>query len=169
MKYLIYVDAWAPETSPVEHVVKAMRRGEKVEAAVLTVQAPFNRRVSQFTRRADRDAFRAERSRAAMAGIIERLSRAGVPFRASSELGAPAERIAAVAEAVRANEILIGVRRHPGWLRRLMPSPAQEIAALTDVPVTLVARGKESSLERYVIPAAAGIAALATALFLIAD
>jgi len=169
MKFLVYVDTWAPEISPVEHVVNAMRRGEKVEAVLLNVQAPFNQRVSQFTRRADRDAYRAERSRAAMAGMIERLSRSGVPFRATTELGAPGERIAAIAEAVHADEILIGVRRRPGWLRWLSPSPAQEIAALTDVPVTVIARGQESVLERYLIPAAAGVAALATALFLIAE
>jgi nucleotide-binding universal stress UspA family protein len=169
MKFLVYVDTWTPEISPVEHVERAMRRGEKVEVVVLNVQRPFNQRVSRFTRRADRDALRAERSRTAMAGVIERLSRTGIPFRASTELGEPAERIAAVAEAVRADEILIGERRRAGWLRWLAPSAAQKIAAYTDVPVVVIARGRESGLERYVIPTAAGLAALVATLFLIVE
>jgi len=164
MKFLVPVDTSTPELAPIEHIEHAVRLGNKVEVLVLNVQPRFDGRVSQFTCRADRDAFRAERSRAAIAGVVERLARNRIPFRATMEIGAPAERIAAVAEAEQVDEILIGVRRHSGWLRWLMPSAAQEIAARTDVPVTVVARGKESALERYVIPGVAGLAAIAALL-----
>src|SRR6266704_194618 len=103
----------------------------------------------------------AERSRASMAEAIERLARAGVAFQALTAVGSPAERIAAVAEAEQVDEILMGVGRHPQWLRWLNPSIAQGMVARTDIPVAVIARGKESAFERYVVPAGiAGIAAL---------
>ena len=48
------------------------RAGVEVEALVLNVQPRFPAHVARFTSRADRDALRAERSRAAMAQAIER-------------------------------------------------------------------------------------------------
>jgi nucleotide-binding universal stress UspA family protein len=130
---------------------------------VLNVQPRFHRGIARFTRRIDRDSVRLERSRAAMAGAIEHLSRARLPFRALTAVGGTAERIAAVAEAEHVDEILMGVGRHPRWLRWLNPSIAQGVMARTDVPVAVIARGKESALERYVIPA--GIMGLAALLF----
>ena len=161
MKYLIPVDSSRAALAPIDHLETAMRRGASVEALVLNVQPRLHRHISQFTRRADRDALRAERSRAAMAEAIERLSRAGIAFRALGAVGSPAERIAAVAEAERVDEILMGVGRHPQWLRWLNPSIAQGVVARTDTPVVVMARGRESALERFLVPAGvAGLAAL---------
>jgi nucleotide-binding universal stress UspA family protein len=161
MRYLIPIDASAASLAPLDHVERAARRGASVEAVVLNVQPRFHRHVAQFTRKADRDALRAERSRGATARAIERLSQAGVPFRVVAEVGDVAERIATVAAKERVDEILIGTGRHPAWLRWLNPSVAQAVLALTDVPVTVFARGRQSTLERYVVPAGvAGLAAL---------
>lgn len=163
MKYLVPVDSSAAALAPIEHLVTANRHGAKVEAVLLNVQRPFNRRVSRFTSKADRDALRAERSRATMASAIEHLSRAGIPFRAMTEVGSPAERIAAVAEAQHVDEILMGVGRHPRWLAWLYPSTPRAVVAHTDVPVAVMARGKVSRIERYLlwagIAGAAGLAA----------
>jgi nucleotide-binding universal stress UspA family protein len=137
------------------------RRGVKAEALVLNVQRRFPQHIARFTRKVDRDALRAERSREAMAEAIERLSQAGVPFRAMTELGVPAERIAAVAERENVDEVMIGVGRHPAWLRWANPSIAQGVMELTDIPVTVLARGQAGAFERYALPAGlAGIAAL---------
>jgi len=161
MKYLIPVDSSQPALMPIDHLEAAARRGASIEAVILNVQPRLNRHISRFTRKADRNAFRLERSRAAMAGAIERLSRAGIPFRALTEVGAPAERIAAVAEAERVDEILMGVGRHPRWVRWLNPSIAQGVIALTDIPVAVMARGGQSTFERYLVPVSiAGLAAL---------
>lgn len=161
MKYLIPIDASQASLAPLDHLERAARRGAAVEAVLLNVQPRFHRHISQFTRKADREALRAERSRAALAQAIERLSQTAIPFRVIAEAGSPGERIAAVATAERVDEILIGTGRHPAWLRWLNPSVAQEILARTDVPVTVFARGRQSTLERYAIPAGvAGIAAL---------
>jgi len=161
MKYLIPVDSSQPALMPIDHLEAAARRGASIEAVILNVQPRLNRHISRFTRKADRNALRLERSRAAMAGAIERLSRAGIAFRALTEVGAPAERIAAVAEAERVDEILMGVGRHPRWVRWLNPSIAQGVIALTDIPVAVMAHGEQSPFERYLVPVGiAGLAAL---------
>jgi len=72
-----------------------------------------------------------------------------------------AERITAVAERERVDEIVIGTGRHPQWLRWLNPSIAQAVMQRTDIPVTVLARGRAGALERYTLPAGlAGLAAL---------
>ena len=166
MKYLIPVDSSQAALMPIAHLEGAARRGEDIEAVILNVQPRLNRHISRFTRKADRDALRLERSRAAMAGAIERLSRARIPHRALTEVGSPAERIAAVAEAEQVDEILMGVGRHPQWLRWLNPSVARSVIARTGVPVAVMAHGEENPFERYVVPV--GIAGLA-ALLIAAD
>lgn len=164
MRYLIPIDASQASLAPLDHLERAARRGAAVEAVLLNVQPRFHRHISQFTRKADRDALRAERSRAALAQAIERLSQAPIPLRVIAQAGNPAERIAAVAAAERVDEILIGAGRHPAWQRWLNASVAQELLARTDVPVTVFARGRQSTLERYAIPAGiAGLAALQVA------
>jgi len=163
MKYLIPIDASKASLAPLEHLERAAQRGGAIEAVVLNVQPRFHRHISQFTRRADRAALRAERSRAAMAQAAEQLSKASIPFRLVAAAGRPAERIAAVAEAERVNEILIGTGRHPAWLHWLKPSLVQATLARTDVPVTVFARGRQSTLERYALPA--GVAGLAALIF----
>jgi nucleotide-binding universal stress UspA family protein len=166
MKYLIPVNSSRAALIPIGGLEAAACRGADVEAVVLNVQPRLNRHVSRFTHKADRESFRLERSRAAMAGAIERLARAGIPHRALTEVGVPAVRIAAVAEAEGVDEILIGVARHPRWVRWLNPSIADGVAARTDIPVAVTAHGEESPFERYVVPV--GIAGLA-ALLLVAD
>ena len=161
MKILIPVDASQAALAPVDHVAALVRRGVKAEALVLNVQRRFPQHIARLTRKADRDDLRAERSRAAMAEAIERLSQAGVPFRAMTELGVPAERIAAAAERENVDEVMIGVGRHPAWLRWVNPSIAQGVMELTDIPVTVLARGRAGAFERFALPAGlAGLAAL---------
>jgi nucleotide-binding universal stress UspA family protein len=160
MKILVPVDASTAALAPIVHLVNS---GTKAEVLVLNVQPRFHRHVARFTSRAARDALRAERSQAAMARAIDALSLTGMPFRALTELGAPAERIAALAEREGVDEIMMGVGRHPAWLRWLNPSIAQGVMARTDIPVTVFARGRPGVLERFALPA--GVAGLAALLF----
>lgn len=163
MKILIPVDASQAALAPVDRLAALQHRGARHEALVLNVQPRFHQHISRFSRRSDRDALRAQRSRAAMAEAMERLAGAGVPVRAMTDLGRPAERIAAVAEAERVDEVMIGVGRHPAWLRFVNPSIAQEVMALTDIPVTVLARGRAGAFERFALPA--GLAGLAVLLY----
>jgi nucleotide-binding universal stress UspA family protein len=161
MKVLVPVDSSSAALAPVAHLESLARSGVALEVLVLNVQPRFHRHVSQFTSRTARDTLRTERSRAAMARAIEALSLKQIPFRAFTEVGQPAERIAAVAQREQVDEVMMGVGRHPEWLRWLNPSIAQGVMARTDIPVTVLARGQAGVLERFAVPAGvAGLAAL---------
>lgn len=166
MKILIPVDGSRAALAPLAHAERLGRQGVRLEVLLLNVQPRLNRHIAQFTRRTDRDALRAERSRAAMAEAIERLGAARVPFRAVTEVGRPAARIAAVARQEGVAEIVMGTGRHPRWMRWLNPSIAEQLIERTDIPVTVLARGRAAALERYAIPA--GVAGLA-ALLIVSD
>jgi len=122
MKILVPVDASSAALAPIAHLANLKMN---VEVLVLNVQPKFHQHVARFTSRAARDALRAERGRAAMARAIEALSLGGVPFRALAEAGAPAERIAAVAEREHVDEIMLGLAATRPWRRWLNPSIAR--------------------------------------------
>jgi nucleotide-binding universal stress UspA family protein len=161
MKILIPVDASQAALAPLAHLKAMQKAGVDVEVLVLNVQPSFHRHVARFTSRSAREQLRAERSRAAMAKAIAGLSEAGIPFRAMAEVGRPADRIAVVAEREQVNEVIMGVGRHPAWLRWVNPSIAHGVMERTDIPVTVFARGKAGNFERYAVPVGvAGLAAL---------
>lgn len=161
MKVLVPVDSSSAALAPIPHLQALARAGVDLEVLVLNVQPRFHRHISQFTNRGAREALRQERSRAAMARAIEALSLTGIPFRAFAETGKPAEGIAAVAEREGVDEVMMGVGRHPEWLRWFNPSIAQGVMARIDIPVTVLARGQAGAFERYAVPAGvAGLAAL---------
>jgi len=166
MKILVPVDASEAALAPIGYLEALARAGVPLEVLVVNVQPRFHRHVSQFTSRGARDELRAERSRAAMARAIEALSARNIPFRAFAETGQPAERIAAIAEREQVDEVMMGVGRHPAWLRWVNPSIAQAVMERTDIPVTVLARGQAGAFERYALPA--GVAGLA-ALFIAAE
>lgn len=166
MKVLVPLDGSSAAFAAIAHLESLARAGIPVQAVLLHVQLRFHQHISQFTSKAARDALRAERSAKALAPAMHDLSREKIPFVAMTECGAPAERIAAAAERERVDEIVLGAGRHPRWLRWANPSIAQEVMQRTDIPVTVLARGQMSRLERYALPA--GLAGLA-ALLLTAD
>jgi nucleotide-binding universal stress UspA family protein len=161
MKVLVPVDSSRAALAPIAHLAALAASGVKLEVLLLNAQPRFHRHVSQFSSRASRDALRAERSRAAMAQAIEELSKRNIKFTALAETGSPGERIAAAAEREGVDEIIMGVGRHPAWLRWLNPSIAQGVMERTDIPVTVLARGRAGAMERYALPAAVtGLAAI---------
>jgi nucleotide-binding universal stress UspA family protein len=166
MKVLVAVDASTVALAPIAHLQALGASGAEIEVLLLNVQPRFHRHIAQFTSRRARDLLRQERSQLAMARAIEALSHTRLRWRAFAELGWPAERIAAVAEREQVDEVMMGVGRHPQWLRWINPSIAQGVMARTDIPVSVLARGQAGVLERYALPA--GVAGLA-ALLLSAD
>lgn len=161
MKVLVPVDGSRVALAPIEHLGRLRRSGVEVEIVILNVQPLMHRHISRYTSRAAREALRAERSQAAMAAAIEAASKAGLPLRVLAEAGRPAQVIAAVAEREGVSEIMMGVGRHPAWMRWVNPSIAQAVMARTDIPVTVLSRGRAGMLERFAVPAgAAGLAVL---------
>ena len=166
MKVLVPVDGSRAALAPIEHLVSLKRSNVPLEVLVINVQPRFHRHISRFSTSTDRDALRAERSGAAMAGAIDALSSAGIAFRTVSEVGQPAERIAEVAQREGVDEVMIGTGRHPAWLRAVNPSIAQGVMARIDIPVSVFARGKAGLFEKYAVPA--GVAS-AAALILVSE
>ena len=161
MKLLIPVDGSQAALAAVHHAIALHRAGVDLQAIVLNVQPRLHRHISRFSSKSARDSLRAERSAAALAPAIEILTRARTPFVALTDLGTPAARIAVVAQREAVDEIVMGVGRHPQWLRWLNPSIAQGVMARTDIPVTVLARGHVGALSRYGVPAGiVGIAAV---------
>jgi nucleotide-binding universal stress UspA family protein len=161
MKVLVPVDASTVALAPLAHLQALGASGVKIEMLLMNVQPRFHRHIAQFTSRRARDLLREERSQLAMTRAIEALSGTRLRWRAFTEVGRPAERIAAVAEREQVDEIMMGVGRHPQWLRWINPSIAQGVMARTDIPVSVLARGQAGVLERYALPAGvAGLAAL---------
>ena len=161
MKVLVPVDASSVALAPIAHLRALGASGVEIEVLLLNVQPRFHRHIAQFSSRRARDLLRQERSQLAMAKAIEALSHTRLLWRAFTEVGRPAERIAAVAEREQVDEIVMGTGRHPQWLRWLNPSIAQAVMERTDIPVTVLARGKVGALQRYGVPAGiAGLAAL---------
>ena len=166
MKVLVPLDGSSAAFAAIPHLKSLARAGIPVQAVLLHVQLRCHRHISQFTSKAARDALRAERSREALGPAVNELTKSSISFVAMTDCGAPAERIAAAAERERVDEIVMGAGRHPRWLRWANPSIDQEVIQRTDIPVTVLARGQMSRLERYALPA--GLAGLA-ALLLTAD
>ena len=166
MKVLVPLDGSSAAFSAIAHLESLAATGMPLEVVLLHVQIRFHRQVAQFSTRAARNALRAERSASALAPAMNRLSRKNIAFVAMTACGPVAERIAAVAARQQVDEIVMGVGRHPRWLRWLNPSIAQEVMQRTDIPVTVLARGRVSRLQRYAVPA--GVVGLA-ALLLSAD
>ncbi|MFL6565952.1 MAG: universal stress protein [Burkholderiales bacterium] len=161
MKVLVPVDASTVALAPIAHLQALAASGVEIEVLLLNVQPRFHRHIAQFSSRRARDALRQERSQLAMARAIEALSHTRLRWRTLVEVGRPAERIAAVAEREQVDEIMMGVGRHPQWLRWINPSIAQDAMARTDIPVSVLARRQAGLLERYALPAGlAGLAAL---------
>jgi hypothetical protein len=138
VKFLIPVVSPDADAVYIDHIAATKRGGADLEIVLLSVQPRFNRRVAELSRRADRDAFRAERGRGAMAGLMERLSAAGVRFRALTVMGYPPDQIAAVAEEESVQEILVAVRRAPAIFRTLTSLLAREVRWRTPIPVTVL-------------------------------
>ena len=159
MKVLVPVDASSVALAPIAHLQALGASGVEIEVLLLNAQPRFHRHIAQFTSRRARDLLRRARSQLAMAKAIEALTHTRLRWRAFTEVGRPAERIAAVAEREDVDEVMMGVGRHPGWLRWINPSIAQGVMARTDIPVSVLARGQAGVLERYALPA--GVAGLA--------
>jgi nucleotide-binding universal stress UspA family protein len=137
------VDAASAVVAPIERIKATQRHGIPVEVVLLNVQPLFNQRVSRFTRRQDRDALRAELSRKATVDVIACMSAAQIPYRLMTAAGPIARRIAEIAETERVDEILMGVRRHPRWINLVHWMIAQQVVRYTDIPVSVMARGRE--------------------------
>ena len=83
-------------------------------------------------------------------------------------MGRKAERIAATAQVLDCDHIVMSTARKNSLTRMLEASVTNQLLELTTVPVTVIAGDAVSKLERYGIPAGVG-GAMACLLLVVAD
>ncbi|HET7729114.1 MAG TPA: universal stress protein [Usitatibacter sp.] len=158
-KLLIPVDGTAQS---LEAVRNAVREGPSAIQRVdlLNVQPLFNRHVSAWVGRSQRDAWRAERAAAALAPASKLLESLGIAFRTHVATGNIAQAIATTARELRSDEIVMGSARHSLWGRLLTNSASARLLELSPVPVRIIPGAPASRYERLAFPAGLGLIAL---------
>jgi nucleotide-binding universal stress UspA family protein len=155
MKLLVPVSGSKASLAAVRHAAAAMRN-EGGEIILVNVQPRLPDYVARFTSRVARDAMRAERSAAALAGARAFLGAVDARY---SVVAASGHIAVAVAEAARrsgADQIVLGTTRRAGWWQALF-SPVPRIIDRAEVPVAVIGNGRSGVFERYGVPACVGL------------
>jgi nucleotide-binding universal stress UspA family protein len=164
-RILIPVDGSSKSLAAVRAVVRE-GAGAIAQIDLVNVQPLFNRRVSRWVARSQRDAWRAERSERALARARTVVEMSGIPCRTHAEAGPVAEVIAAAANRLRSHEIVVGATRRALWGRFLANSASTRLLAVSAIPVRVIPVAPAPLIEALALPAGLGLVAL---LFLVAD
>lgn len=134
---LIPVDGSRRSEIAVDCAIRQARLGRVDTIHLVNVQPPLGGYIGRFVSRSDRDAFRREQGRAALAGAQRMLDQAGVAHTAQIRVGEPVETIAAAAEELGVDEIVVGAG--PGFLGALeLHSFVNRLIRRAPMPVSVV-------------------------------
>ena len=128
----------------------------------------LNRHTARWISRAQREAWRAERSASALEPARRVLQGAGVASTLHALAGPVAETIAEAARRLRVDEIVMSSRRQGPLGRFLGGSLGPRVMARSPVPVRLVPSTARGPLDRVALPAGIGVG-LATLILLDSD
>ena len=158
-KVLIPIDA-TPQS--LDALRTAVREGpgaiERIE--LLNVQPLFHRHVAQWLSREARDAWRAERSAAALAPARRIVESSGIPWGSHTAAGPVVESIARTAQELRCDEIVVSAARRGALGRLLANSTSARLLEASTVPVRVVPGPHAARIERVAVPAGLGLIAL---------
>jgi len=153
---LIPVDNSPSCRHAVRHVLQQAQAGEAMALHLLNVQHPFPSHVGRFFSREDLDEAYAEAALQAAASARQLLDEAGLVYTFHQAVGDQAQEIAALADRLGCDAIVMGTARKSAVLRALESSVTTRVIELTHVPVTVVAGDAPSAAERLALPAALG-------------
>ena len=153
LKVLVPVDGSPNSLHAVRRVVNEFAKDRGMEIHLLNVQAPFSRHVAQFASRKNRDSFHHDEAEKSLRPVRRMLDRAGVPHTVHIEVGRKAEVIAATAQRLRCDHIVMSTARKNSLTRMLEASVTNRVLELTTVPVEVIAGDAVSRLERWGLPA----------------
>ena len=165
MNILVPVSGSKASLAAVHHASQAVVRAGG-EVILVNVQPLLRSHAARFTSRSARDALRAERSARALAAACALLDGAGIQYRKVAATGDIAATIAAIADSLPVDHIVLGATRRPGWWQALF-SPVPRILELAQVPVEVIGDGRATMFERFGLPAGVGLGV--TALLIAAD
>jgi nucleotide-binding universal stress UspA family protein len=137
-RILIPVDGSANAERAVAHVVAMIGKGRAVDVHLVTVRPPLRENVARFVARSEIEGYHQEEGEKALAGAKQRLADAGIACTTHIGVGAVGETIAAFADDIGADEIVMGTRGLGGLAGLLLGSVATEVISLAKKPVTLV-------------------------------
>ena len=137
-RILIPVDGSANAERAVSRVIEMIGKGRAIEVHLVTVRPPLRENVARFIARSEIEGYHQDEGEKALAGAKQLLADAGVAFKTHIGVGAPGETIAAFAEDIGADGIVMGTRGLGGLAGLLLGSVATEVISLAKVPVTLV-------------------------------
>ena len=140
----------------------AVREGPSAVERVdlVNVQPLFNRHISRWIPRAQRDAWRAERGGAALATARALLESSGLAWRAHTVAGPAAAAIAGAARELRSDEIVIGASRRGPFARAFANSLSTRLLEASSVPVRVIPAAEAPLFGRLALPAGLGLVAL---------
>ncbi|HTH44372.1 MAG TPA: universal stress protein [Oxalicibacterium sp.] len=158
LNILIPVDGSRSALRAVEHAIQSrVEHNDVMQINLANIQPRLPRYVTRFASAESVRMLQRERSEQAMAGAVDLLSQAGVPYQVHLEVGQAAEQIVACAERTQSHKIMMGTTRKNALSRFLLGSIVNKVMALTDLPVEVVARGTASKFERFGAPVGLGL------------
>lgn len=167
MKHLIPVDGSSESVRAVEYVIAQHRVTPVTEVVLLSVQPLLPVRVARFATRDSLTDFRRQRAHDQLREARDLLEKSGLPTRTRIMKGPIAQTIAQAADEEKVDQVVLGIRRKPHWVRAFLPSVTEALLTRCSVPVSLIVNGKPTALERFGLPAGVGLGV--TALLLGAD
>jgi nucleotide-binding universal stress UspA family protein len=158
-RILILVDGSARSLDAVRVVTKEGSAAiERID--LINVQPLFNRHVSRWLTREQRDGWRRERSRKALAFARKIVGMGGIPCEVHAATGAFAPAIAEAARHLRSHEIVVASRQRTRLGRLLANSASARLLEVSSIPVRVIPAAPAPLLESLALPAGLGLAAL---------
>ena len=158
VRLLVPVDGTENSLLAVKHAIDKLQRGQATGVHLLNVQPPFSRHVSLFSGSRNREAYHRDQADKALQPARRLLEQAGIGHTAGFEVGDKAQTIAAEAQRLRCDCIVMATARRKSLTRMLQDSVTHDVLELTTVPVEVIAGNAVAGWERYGVPA--GIAAV---------
>lgn len=138
LKLLLPSDGSDHAEAALRHVILLHRAGVVAGVRLLNVQVPLPGDVSAFVAADVIADHHREQSDQALAGAVEALGEAGVPFQTEHAVGPVAATIARVAAERGVDQIVMGCHGYGALGGLVMGSVASRVVHLAEVPVTLV-------------------------------
>jgi nucleotide-binding universal stress UspA family protein len=127
---------------------------------LINVQPLFHRHISRWLTREQRDGWRRERSRKALAFARKIVGMSGIACEVHAAAGPFAPAVAEAARHLRSHEIVLSSRRRALLGRLLANSASARLLAVSPIPVRVIPAAPALLLETLALPAGLGLAAL---------
>ncbi len=142
----------------VRRAIQEYLENPALDIHLLNVQMPLSRHIAQFLGQRTRDEYHRDQAAIALKPAVDLLQQHNIPYTRHIRSGDRAMIIAAEAERLHCDHIIMATARKNSLTRMLEDSTTSRVLELTKVPVELVAGDEVSRVERFGVPAGIGTA-----------